>query len=366
MSIDGHTCKIIAKHSGMAVSVANAATGNGAKVIQWPWHEGDEQLFFFTDLGNNHYRITPKHSGSAIGKGANFGPWLIRERLADDRCKSQVVAFFDCFTAAAKAHDIGIHCILFRCPTRLEKDGDWGAFVDEFSQYCRFVAATWGGSIATYQIWNESNHILASKNALKYYSKGDAAELFVRADQALQAGGGDHISMINVMCNNDWLWESTLTTWLRQIDERCHDHRIRTIGIDHYPGTWTVTGYEDWWPMERVTSILENKNYNWAISETGFASSVWKQVPLGHTPEEQARWMEISLGQLYKRLRYNQSFRDGLQYINLYQLYDIDPDKTTSFLEKWSPFEAYFGVCDFNGKPKPAFSALQQKIAEVS
>lgn len=488
MDLNGRTCKIIAKHSGMAIAVAGAGTGDGAKVIQWPWNGGDEQVFLFTDLGNNHYRITPKHSGSAIGKGADFIfqindiiqwswadtddqkfkitpvsdgyfkletygrpgkalavggasqiqgagvivwdwlnsdeqkfqiipvdnplhiPWsfnlhpedvglsdtegvvpnpeiyrakieaafkLIKElggrfvrtdfswkRLADGSCKDDVVKFYDHFTETAQAYGIGINCILFRCPARLEKDGNWDAFVDEFSQYCRFVAEKWGNKISTYQIWNEANHILAAKNPIKYYTRNDAADLFVKADKALQAGGGNHVSMINIMCNNDWSWENTLQTWIKQIDERCHDHRIRTIGIDHYPGTWTLGDYGDWWPMERVVSILEGKNYNWAIAETGFASGIWKNVDLWHTPEEQKRWMEVSLGALYKKLRYNQKFSDGLQYINLYQLYDADPNEKT-VIESWSPFESYFGVCDFKGNRKPAFFALEKKIAEV-
>lgn len=238
------------------------------------------------------------------------------------------------------------------------------AFVDEFSQYCRFVAEKWGKKISTYQIWNEANHFFKSKNPLKYYTGGDAADLFIKADKALQAGGGDHASIINIMRNNDWLWDRTLQTRIDQIDERYRDHRIRTIGIDHYPGTWTLGPFEEWWPVERVVDMLRNKKYNWTIAGTGFASGVWKNVDLWHTPEEQKRWVEVSLGALYKKLRYNQNFRDGLQYINIYQLYDADPDERT-VLESIAPFESYFGLCDCKGNRKPAFSALKEKIAEV-
>jgi hypothetical protein len=61
--------KITAVHSGDALDVGGCSTADGADVIQWPWNGGDCQKWDVADVGGDYYRITAKHSGKVLDVG---------------------------------------------------------------------------------------------------------------------------------------------------------------------------------------------------------------------------------------------------------------------------------------------------------
>jgi len=69
--------RFVAEHSGKVLDVLGASTANGAPIIQWDWHGGDNQLFRVENAlgssGNSPsgprvklYRITAVHSGKVL------------------------------------------------------------------------------------------------------------------------------------------------------------------------------------------------------------------------------------------------------------------------------------------------------------
>jgi hypothetical protein len=68
----GNYYNIVAKHSGQCLDVKGANTKKGARVQQWPCHDGDNQLFSIVAKKGDYYNIVAKHSGQCLDvKGAN-------------------------------------------------------------------------------------------------------------------------------------------------------------------------------------------------------------------------------------------------------------------------------------------------------
>jgi hypothetical protein len=58
--------RIVAEHSRKVWDIEGASHENGAKLIQWDWHEGPNQLFQLRVGGSGGYSIVAVHSGKAI------------------------------------------------------------------------------------------------------------------------------------------------------------------------------------------------------------------------------------------------------------------------------------------------------------
>ncbi|WP_420042659.1 RICIN domain-containing protein [Cystobacter fuscus] len=71
----------MARHSGKCVDVSSASTEDGAAVVQWGCHGGNNQRFYVQDWGGR-YRLVAKHSGKCLdvsgastADGAYFIQW---------------------------------------------------------------------------------------------------------------------------------------------------------------------------------------------------------------------------------------------------------------------------------------------------
>jgi serine protease AprX len=58
--------RILARHSGKALDVWAFSNQNGAQIVQWDWHGGDNQRFWLEPLADGSYRIVAKHSGKVL------------------------------------------------------------------------------------------------------------------------------------------------------------------------------------------------------------------------------------------------------------------------------------------------------------
>ena len=78
----------MARNSGQVLDVAGASTEDGARIIQWDWHGGDNQRFRLEPLGDGYVHIVAKHSGKVLdvaGASARHGApahpvGLVRQR----------------------------------------------------------------------------------------------------------------------------------------------------------------------------------------------------------------------------------------------------------------------------------------------
>lgn len=78
----GSVYRIENKNSGSVLDVEGAWTWNGATVLQWPWHGGDNQRWRLVDNGDGTYRLENEHSGlvldvegASTSNGANVQQW---------------------------------------------------------------------------------------------------------------------------------------------------------------------------------------------------------------------------------------------------------------------------------------------------
>ncbi len=74
--------QLVSRHSGMAIDIEGASTGDGARVIQRPRGSGQSQQFQFVSSGGGYYRIVARHSGKAMdiyqwnpNNGAEIRQW---------------------------------------------------------------------------------------------------------------------------------------------------------------------------------------------------------------------------------------------------------------------------------------------------
>jgi LysM repeat protein len=62
----GDYYKLVAKHSGKCADVYGVSRDNGARLVQWDCNGGDNQLFRKESMGGSFYRLRAKHSNKCI------------------------------------------------------------------------------------------------------------------------------------------------------------------------------------------------------------------------------------------------------------------------------------------------------------
>lgn len=76
--------RIVARHSGKALDVANGGQDNGTNVWQWSLHDYDNQKWELVHIKDDYYQIVARHSGKALDvsgyshlDGANVFQWRL-------------------------------------------------------------------------------------------------------------------------------------------------------------------------------------------------------------------------------------------------------------------------------------------------
>lgn len=134
---------------------------------------------------------------------------------------------------------------------------------------------------------------------------------------------------------------------------------IDIVGIDHYPGTWTIGPRRSWAAGIRMLSEIDpaSPGTAWygrelAIAETGYASN----LPGLRGPDQQQHFFL----DLERRLRRLGTSRGALAFVGFYELCDSD---SRAFLNP----EAHFGLLEDDCVTrKPAFAVAQRISLERS
>ena len=66
VTVANGTYKLIVRHSGQALDVAGAGTGNNASVDQWPYSGASNQRWTLTSIGNGQYKLIGAGSGRSL------------------------------------------------------------------------------------------------------------------------------------------------------------------------------------------------------------------------------------------------------------------------------------------------------------
>ena len=161
---------------------------------------------------------------------------------------------------------------------------------------------------------------------------------------------------VNPNCNMAF-WTDELRNWCLQVGDS-----FNGIGVDHYPGTWAYNGWLDWFPLDLVINITNDKSHPCfgktpALMETGYSSF---SDFLGHDENSQSLWVNQSLVKAVEFVKNSQQQQFSVGNIAFYELYD-EGDPSTTF----PPEEAHFGLVRNNGTKKAAFFALKKFVEDL-
>jgi hypothetical protein len=267
---------------------------------------------------------------------------------ARDQWDGGKLRFYSDFLDAARSMGLQVQVLLSRAPdwakTLYGVDPD--GFFEEYRQYCAEVARRFGSRVHYYQIWNEAD------NFLDFVPFWDDWRLFKSGHAGLEKYDRDFETYVNTTSLPWTEWE--LNDWLRRAGDA-----IDIIGVDYYPGTWTITPYDDWSPLQRVLEKISDPNdpafgKKAAIQETGFSTFLcfW------HNEFDQKNWINTSLPALREIIRsHNARYANKVVSCCWYELLDTDTSGGW-----W--LENHFGILRSDWSKKPGFGDLRARIAE--
>lgn len=258
---------------------------------------------------------------------------------------SRALAWYRDFLDAAS--DCGLrNMVVLSSPPRVALRQSNSGRLDAWSRFVQVVVGELGKSCDTYQLMNEPNNPL-----YRFFSINDAAIALVRGASIIRAGAPAASVAINIAMEI-WGWRDYLQKIL-QLSGRSVD----IVGLDHYPGTWTVGLHERWSEVIELGDVIASatptspwSNRHLMIMETGFATN----TPF-RDQTHQSKYFEHVLG-VAAQLR-RRSAKDT-PLIGIYELSDWD---TSAWLDP----EAHFGLLNCDLEPKISFEHVTQLIASL-
>lgn len=221
-------------------------------------------------------------------------------------------------------------------PDRLEA---WGRFV-------RLVVSELGTFCSGYQLMNEPNGPVYG-----FFSLRDCATAIVEGASIVHSADSAAIVAINISMDI-WGWRQYLSDILLS-----SGLAIDLIGLDHYPGTWTVGRSDRWAAVAEISDAIASATPGslWfgrrlAIMETGYSTNVFFR-----DDREQSHYFK-GVQEIIARLNSRPPRR--LSLCGIYELCDGNS-------EAWLDPEAHFGIMTSDLKPKAAFATVAQLVEEL-
>ncbi len=293
----------------------------------------DDALSYIVDLGAKMVRTDI--------------PWDVVEPQ-NDSWNQTAINFFNEYINLTVQKGLDIIAILYRPPSWAIDlyNSNKTAFFQEYYEYCKKISHLYGDRIHYYQAWNEANHMNDPIAAEDDYL------LYKYAHSAISSEDDDFEVIVNVFCDLSG-WEDALTDWLSKANES-----IDIIGIDHYPGTWTLSGYDDWYPLDALINHISTPGdpcygKKGAVLETGFSTY---SSPF-HDEDDQREFINTALPIIREKVTsYNQNHTNKIIIGNWYELIDYNSGGGIN------P-EDHFGILYTNRTKKPAYDDLKYQIS---
>jgi hypothetical protein len=269
---------------------------------------------------------------------------------------ANALASYGAFFAACRARGLEALIVLSNAPAwarELYERGERTAFFDAFERYAAEVAKVAGSQARYYQLWNEPNHVLDFVDG-----EGDVT-LFARGRAGIHRGLGlagvpNHrfTTMLNVLVDGHDLpfgpsWQTDVDFYLERAASS-----IDVIGIDHYPGTWSVGSFGGN-IIDRLAALGRRWKKAVAVLEIGLATP--RCTMPWNDEDAQARWINSELPLLRAKTRAAIASGVRVEMLNWFRL----DDRNTG--ECFDP-ENHFGLVHTDRTKKPAFDALRHQI----
>lgn len=220
------------------------------------------------------------------------------------------------------------------------------AKLDAWSKYVTVVSEALGQWCSAYQMMNEPNGPV-----YRFFNSQESAVAITRAASTIRAQFPQAHIAVNVSIEI-WGWRKYLEQLLRDSGTI-----VDVVGLDHYPGTWTIWGQGDWSDVIELSSAVATAEPGslWhgrhiCIMETGYSTNAPSRG------QEQQKAFYGGLNQVRQLLR--QSSIPGLPVLGIYELCDWD---SSAGLDP----EAHFGILDSQLKPKESFEVVKSLIKEL-
>lgn len=251
---------------------------------------------------------------------------------------ARAIAWYRQFLTTARDYGLRNMVVLSTPPTAVQKT-EPGNRLDAWVQFVNLVVNELGPSCDGYQLMNEPNN-----PAYSFLSRYDCAQAVKQAQSIIRSYYPKAPIAINITMDI-WGWRNYLEDILR-----ASDSAINIIGLDHYPGTWTV-GWKDRWSSiielaNKISTATDRciwSNKELAIFETGYCTN----APL-RKETEQAAYFQNLRGAVERLTE-----RGILSLLGVYELCDAD---SAAGLNP----EAHFGLMTSDLRPKSAFNTVVQ------
>ena len=163
------------------------------------------------------------------------------------------------------------------------------ANVEDYAAFALQLVAPCAAQPLRVQLWNELNHLPS------HWIRSGACELLSALGRGARRANATAQLWVNAMAD-DPLWHRAVDGWID-----CAGGYIDAVGVDHYPGTWTLSSWTDWAPLDR---LLDATATSWAgraagVLETGYSS--WSSIVASE--DMQASWVNASLPAMRERVR---------------------------------------------------------------
>jgi hypothetical protein len=269
-----------------------------------------------------------------------------REVLPDGKLPDQeTLAWYRAFLSAASGCGLKTMVTLSTPPEVVLKL----ASSEKLTSWCQFVetvASVVGTQCNGFQLMNEPNNPV-----YRFFPFEDVASAFVRGAAIIRSVNPEAKVCINVTMEL-WGWRKYLADVLRR-----SGRSIDVVGLDHYPGTWTL-GWKDQWVQvtqiaDTIASALRDSPWfdrRLAIMETGFSTNT-----ITRNQKRQAEYFQNVMN-IAKNLR-----RKAVGHGILFGIYELCDGDSSAWLDP----EAHFGLLTSDLKPKEAYATVKEMIASL-
>jgi hypothetical protein len=215
----------------------------------------------------------------------------------------------------------------------------WGRFVET-------VADELGAWCSAYQLLNEPNNPVYS-----FFALHEAGPALIRGASIIHDADPSAQVVVNISMDI-WGWSKYLQSLLQ-----ISGSSIDIIGLDHYPGTWTVGFHDRWAEVIQLADAIVSASPGspWfkrrlAILETGFSTNAPHRAY-----RQQSEYLE-RVGSVARQLK--GKLGESSILLGIYELCDGD---TSAWLDP----EAHFGVMTSDLLVKGAYPTLGHIVASL-
>jgi hypothetical protein len=257
-------------------------------------------------------------------------------------CDSQALAWYREFLGTATGCGLRNMVVLSSPPAAVLGQKGAGR-LEAWRRFVRLVASELGTFCGGYQLMNEPNGPIYG-----FLSFEDCAQAIVEGASIIHVADPEATVAINISMEI-WGWRQYLSDLLHSSGPA-----IDLIGLDHYPGTWTIGRSERWVAIESISNMIAaaEPGSSWfgrrlAIMETGYSTNTFLR-----DDGEQSRYFR-NIQEFIAQLDSRRTRK--LTLCGIYELCDGD---SKAGLDP----EAHFGIMTSDLRPKSAFATVAELV----